>query len=372
MIPPSAEVVVIGGGVIGTSVAYHLARRGCTNVLLIERSRLGGGSTGSASGAIRQQFEREIEVALAERSVRCWIDFEESTGAHLDFRQVGYLFLLSTSSEIERYRANVAMQRRMGVPTRLLNVEEALSVAPGIDGDGLLGASYCPTDGRAIPAAAVEGFARRARDLGVRIEEQVAVTGFRTAGERISALETSAGVIHTRVVVNAAGPQAADVASMVGVSLPVRAQRVHQVVTDAVQLPDSFPCVLELSKTLFLAKEGSGVLLGLGSGEPKSTDLTVDWNYLPEVIEAAMQRMPLLRGAAVRAAWVGLGEYTPDRLPVLGPVSQIEGFYCANGMSGHGFMLAPAIGEAIADLLVEGKCSWLDIGELSIERFQTA
>ena len=370
ILPDTAEVVVIGGGVIGTSIAYHLAARGCTDVVVLERGRLGEGSTARASGGIRQQFGHEVEVRLARDSVLFWQDFEERMEGHLSFRQVGYLYLLTTPAEVERFTRNVELQQRIGVPSRLLRPAEILELVPLLRLDGVLAGAFCPTDGRAVPAGAVDGYARQARRLGARLIEDVDVRAIRVAAGRVRGVETTAGRVAAPLVIDAAGPQAAVVAAMVGIDLPVYPKRLHQFVTGPVAgLPPDLPCVAEPATTLFVAPEGQGVLLGMDRPEASSTNTLVDWDFLPEVIRTATHRLPSIEQSDIRTAWAGLIEQTPDGLPIVGKVPDVEGFILANGMNGHGFMLSPAIGRAVAELVLDGVSSSVDVGELGIERF---
>lgn len=370
MLPFTADVVIVGGGVIGTSIAYQLALRGCSDVVLVDRGQLGSGSTSRASGGIRQQFADEIEIQLARDSVRFWESFEQQVGGHLEFRQVGYLYLLTTDDELRRFTANVERQRRHGVPSRLLSPVEVAALVPGLTLDGVRAGAFCPTDGRAVPSGAVDGLARAARRLGARLIEDVQVTGIEVGGGRVAAVETTAGRIATRLAVDAAGPWAAEIAALAGVACPVFPKRFHQFVTGPVDgISPELPCILEPATTLFVAPEGSGVLLGMDRVEPGGTNMAVEWDFLPEVVATAIRRLPKIESADIRAAWAGLIELTPDGLPIVGQTSEVDGLILACGLNGHGFMLAPAIGRSVAELICDGRYTHLDLGPFGPLRF---
>ena len=366
----TAYVVIIGGGVIGTSIAYHLAARGMSDVIVVEKASLGEGSTSKAGGGIRQQFADELKIRLMVESMKFWLNFEELTGQYLDFRQVGYLFLLTTEDEVRDFTARVELQQKFGVPTRLLTPREAADIVPGMIMDGVLAATYCPTDGRVSPADVVYGYVQAARRIGAQFIEDVEVLDICTSRGKVTGVETSDGSISAPIVINATGPEARDVAGLVGVDLPVFPKRQHVLVTGPVAgLPPHLPCVVEPAVTLFIAPEGKGVLLTLDRERVSSKNMKIDRDSLPEVAFTAARRIPSVAEAGLQTAWVGLVELTPDKLPILGRVPEVEGFICANGLSGHGVMLSPAVGKAVAEIVLDGASSSVDVSELSIERF---
>lgn len=372
MIPPRAEVVVIGGGVIGASIAYHLALRGVQDVVLLERDLLGYGATSKASGAIRKQFHRECEIRLAVESAPEWEQFDAEHDAFVDFQQVGYLYLLRSDADVERFRASVALQRSHGVPSSILSPDDVLDLVPEVSPDGLLGAAYCPTDGRGIPTGALQGYASAARRLGVTIAERVPVERIRATRGRVDGIETSEGTLSCDVVITAAGPHTRELAQTVGIELPIRPRRMHQFVVGPFRGSRSLPCIVDIATTLFIASEsGDGLLLGMDREEPESFDQSIDWDFLPEVVKAATTVLPDVITGDLRTAWAGLYDITPDGLPFLGEAQSVSGLYCAAGMNGHGFMLSPAIGRVMAELVVDGASS-IDIESLSVDRFATA
>jgi sarcosine oxidase subunit beta len=256
------------------------------------------------------------------------------------------------------------------VPSRLLGLGEVATLAPGLALDGVLAGAFCSTDGRAVPTGAVDGFARAARRLGARLVEDVQVTGIEVAGGRVAAVETTAGRVATRLVVNAAGPWAAAVATLAGVQAPVFPKRFHQFVTGPVDgISPELPCILEPATTLFVAPEGAGVLLGMDRVEPSSTNTAVEWDFLPEVVGTAIRRFPAIESTDIRAAWAGLIELTPDGLPIVGQPPEADGLMLACGLNGHGFMLAPALGRAVSELICDGRYVTIDLGRFSSSRF---
>ncbi len=370
------RVVIIGGGVTGLSTAYHLARAGLRDVLLLEREQLASGSTGRSAGGIRLQFSDAVNIALAKRSVGAFERFPQEFGVECDFRQHGYLLLATTEDEERLFRANVALQRSLDVPVEVLSPEEAGRMIPGLRTDDLRLATFCPKDGYADPYSVAMAFAAAARRLGVRILEGHAVTGIEVRGGRVTGVQVTVGqapqqTIPADVVVNAAGPWAAQIGQMVGLALPITPYRRQVFVTEAFDaLPQRMPMVIDFQPHFYFRREGPGVLFGMTDlSEPPSFNTHVDWTFLEKVVERALHRIPPLARASVRRGWAGLYDTTPDSNPILGPVPGLEGFIMAAGFSGHGFMLSPAVGECLAELITTGQSRTVDLSPLSIDRF---
>ncbi len=368
---PHADVVIIGGGVIGASVAWHLARRGCTDVILLEKDiSLAAGSTGRSVGGIRHQFSSAVNVRLSQASVAQFGRFSDDTGAPADFIWRGYLFVLDNAADWAEFQDNVAMQRGLGVDVRLLSPAQAADLVPGLMVDDLFGATYCPLDGVGDPYAITQGYAQAARRLGVRVRIGVDAMGIVVEAGRVVAVETSEGRIATRWVVNCAGPWAAEVARQAGADLPIVPLKRQVYITDAFdRMPHDIPMVIDFTPSFYFRREGAGIMLGMtNKDQPPGFDLSLDPAWLDAMIQQALRRAPVLAEARIMRGWAGLYDTTPDGNPILGAVPEVEGFLVAAGFSGHGFMHSPATGQVIAEMIVRGAPS-IDVSELGINRF---
>jgi sarcosine oxidase, subunit beta len=366
----SADVVIAGGGIMGCALAYQLAKRK-VDVLLVERETLGSQSTGKCAGGVRQQFSIEANVRLQRLSVRLLESFEEDTGHPADFRQIGYLFLFTQPQQVEDFRINMDMWHRVGLTeARWVDPAEAAKMVPILNVDDVLGCTFCPTDGIASPADVTMGYATAARRLGARLKEGIEVTGIDVAGGRVQGVRTSAGDIATRMVFNCAGPWAASIGRMAGLEIPVLPYRRHIAVTGAFPaVPRTTPMTVDFHTSMYFHPEGDGVLIGMSDrNEPPGFVTDVNWEFLEKMFEQAARRAPALAGAGVKTAWAGLYESTPDHQAILGPVDELEGFWCAAGFSGHGFMQAPAAALLLTELLLDKK-SEIDISTFAYERF---
>ncbi len=370
-LPRSASVIVIGAGVIGTSIAFHLTRRGVRDVVVLERETAGSGSTGKNAGGIRQQFSTEINVRLSQRSLPEIERFAELTGIDPSFHQVGYLFLITEDRDVEAFERSLALWRRVDVPARKLSAEEARELVPGLNVSDVRFATYCPKDGYADPSSMVQGYVRCARAAGARVVERVRVSGIEVERGRVRAVRVGAERIACERVIDAAGPWAGEVGSMAGVDIPVEPYRRMIFVTESFdELPERFPMVIDFATGFYFHRESGGILLGMADpNEPPGFRESVNWEFLPSVVERALYRAPVLAKATIKTGWAGLYENTPDAHPILGAAGEPEGFLCACGFSGHGVMHAPATGQLIAELVTDGKTS-LDISSLGLDRFR--
>ena len=381
----TADVVIVGGGCMGASVAYHLTRRGVTDVVLVERERLlATGSTGRNAGGVRHQFSNAANIQLSIESIGLLERFADEVGHTIDFHQDGYLFLLSTPASVETFRANVALQRSLGVDVQWLNAADAARLAPGLDTSQVIGATFCGRDGIADPNGVTMGFAKAAQAAGLAIERGTEVTGLRVSPGRITAVETTQGTIETRVVVNAAGPHARAIGAMAGVDVPVHPYRRHIFIAQSPRseerrtpndersfwnVPSSHVMVIDFESTFYFHREGAGVLFGMGDpNETPTFDTTVQWDFLPHVIDVAVRRLPALADASISHAWAGLYEISPDGNPIIGPAESVDGLFLINGFSGHGFQHSPAAGRILADLIV-GRDPAFDVTPFAPGRF---
>lgn len=364
------DVVIIGGGVIGASIAYHLTQRGVRDVLVLERDRLGSGSTSRNAGGIRLQFSTEINVRMSQRSLPALLRFEEEMGIDPLFRQVGYLFLVTEAADVAPFERSLELWRRLDVPAARLEPEQVATIFPELAVADVRFATFCPADGHADPNSILQGYVARAREGGARFEEGVDVTAIERDGDRVAAVRCGERRIACQTVVDAAGAWAGEVAALAGVSVPIVPLRRQIFITNPVPGFDrDFPMTIEFASGLYLHHDSGGVLLGMA--DPRDSagfDDRVNWDFLPEVVERGLARLPLLERATIRTGWAGFYEDTPDKHAILGRVPGLEGFVCAAGFSGHGLMHAPATGELIAELIC-GVPPSLDIAPLRLTRF---
>ena len=382
MVPERAGVVVVGGGVMGASAAFHLAEAGVADVLLLERGALGGGSTSRAAGGVRAQFSDALNIALGARSLEAFARFAERPGGEIDLHRVGYLFLLTRPEDVTAYQASVALQNDLGVPSRMLEAGEAARLAPILRTDDVLAAAFHAGDGHCTPEAVVAGYAAGARRLGATVLTGVEVTGIETRTDgagpaTVTGVRTTAGTVATNGVICCAGAWSADVGAMAGVRLPVTPLRRQILVTGplspavAALAPPTMPMTIDAASTFYLHREGPGILLGM-SWQPEApgfrTELSDDW--LPDLTAAIEARAPRLLDAGVAHGWAGLYEVTPDHNALIGRSPDVEEFLYATGFSGHGFLQGPAVGEVLRDLYL-GREPFVDVSPLSAERFAT-
>lgn len=368
----TAQVVVIGGGVMGASTAYHLAARGCQDVVLLEKQPFFGlGATGRCAGGIRYQFSTEINVRLSLLSLPMLDRFEEETGQPIDLNYCGYLFLLNNNIDIATFKENIALQHRLGVPTEWLTGDEIRDWVPQLAADDVLAGTFHAGDGLADPNGVVAGYIAAARRLGVTAHTDTAVTGIRTEQGRVSGVETSKGAISCSTIVNAAGPWSAVVSQMAGIPLPVVPIRRQILTTTPLpSLAEDFPFIIDFARSLYFHRESQGILTGMSNpGQSPGFDESVDEAWEEVHMEAALTRLPLLEEAGLVAHWAGLYEVTPDAHPIISSVPGLEGYVVVTGFSGHGFMHGPVAGLLAAEIILDGKAHTLDINALDYGRF---
>jgi sarcosine oxidase subunit beta len=365
----SADVVIIGGGVIGLSIAYHLALKKAGRIILFEKGQLGEGSTSRCVGGIRTQFSTEINIRFSLESLKTFEQFEEEFGINPEFKRIGYLFLATTEEEMEVFKQNINLQKKFNIPVELIHTDEIKTRWPYLKTDDLLGGTFCPLDGYAGPSETLSGFAMGAKRAGVKIYEGVEVKGISLA-KGMMGIKTKDEEITTPIVVNAAGPYAASVGEMAGIKIPVKPLRRQIFITAPFHLTDRpIPLTIDFHRGWYFRQEVDGLLLSGPLDLKSSFNLNVDYEAMAEASENAMDRVPILEKARIARGWAGLYEISPDHHAILGKVPEIEGFILANGFSGHGFQHSPAVGKVIAELIVDGEATTIDISSLSIERF---
>ncbi|WP_244903615.1 NAD(P)/FAD-dependent oxidoreductase [Ornithinimicrobium cerasi] len=377
-LPRAADVVVVGGGVIGLAAAYHLARGGAGSVLLLEQDTFGSGSTGRAAGGVRAQFSEEVNVRLARRSLEVFESFEQDLGQPIDLHRVGYLFLLDDPDDVADFERAAKLQNSLGVPTRMIDPEEAQVLSPLISTEGLLAASWHAGDGHCAPDSVVAGYARAARSAGATLVSRCRVTGAEVEDggggtpRRVRAVLTDAGRVETERVVVAAGAWSGVVAGFFGVDLPVEPLRRQIVCTGPVAgRGEATPMTIDFSSSFYFHDEGPGLLVGMSDpAETVGFKHRPDDGWLTGLDAAIGRRAPALAGAEVRRTWAGLYEMTPDHNGLVGSARDLPGLVYATGFSGHGFLMGPAVGEVVASL-VAGERPGIDVSALDVDRFRT-
>jgi sarcosine oxidase, subunit beta len=373
----TADVVIVGGGIVGSSIAYHLTAAGCRNVLVIERETSPGkGSTGKSMGGVRAQFATPVNIQMSLYSIPFYAAFDETLGYPCGYRPQGYLFVATRESHMNYLTANLERQIALGLRTaRLVGADEIRSQYPQLKGDDIVGGSFCSTDGFVDPYSAMNGFMSWAAEHGARLWKNTQVTGIRVERTQVTAVETSRGTVQTRTVVNAAGPWAAEVAQMARVELPVEPLRRMLVPTEPFdQFPHSAPMIIDMTNGFHFRPESLGFLLAWNDPE-ETPGFKNDFEpgFIEKVLTRAAERVPVFENLAVnpKRAWAGLYEVTPDHHCILGAVDQVRGFFLANGFSGHGVMHAPSTGKILSDLILTGSTEIVNPELLSLNRFAT-
>jgi sarcosine oxidase subunit beta len=376
-----ADVVVIGAGIMGLSIAYHLAELGTTNVTVVDRGYLCGGASGRNGGGIRAQWSSEANVRLMLESMRMCREFAAKMKINVWLRQGGYLFLARTPGHRSKLEASVALQNECGLPTRMLTPDEARRIVPELDTTGVDAASYNPEDGVVFPWPFLWGYAQAARALGVEVATWHEVVGFDTTGPRIEGVRVRASgppgaplagdvrTIRTHRVVNAAGAWSPEVARMLGVSLPNRPHR-HEICSTEPLKPWVKPLVADLSDGLYFSQSTRGEIVGGIGNEyvPPGLDQGSSHAFLGKYARSLVRACPVLGRVKVLRQWAGCYDLTPDANPICGPVDGVEHFYQSSGFMGHGFMMAPAFGKLLAGLVAGGRSDAL-IERWSLRRF---
>lgn len=371
-LPESASVVIVGGGVIGCSAAFHLAEAG-VDVLLLERAELASGSTSRAAGGVRAQFSDPLNIQIAQRSLAAFREFSRRPGWEIDLKQVGYLFVLSRDEDATLFEEHVALQNEFGVPSRMLTAAQARGLCPLLAGEDIVAGAFSPDDGHVTPEAVVQGYAYAARALGAQLRVGCEVTGIRVTGGEISEVQTTHGSVATETVICAAGAWSRGLGQMAGVVLPVTPLRRQILFTEPMQgLPAELPFTIDFASTFYFHREGPGLLIGMSDPDERpgfSLQTTDDW--VPSLLEVASRRAPRIAETGIKGGWAGLYEVSPDHNGIIGEAPSPSRFIYATGFSGHGFLQGPAVGEILRDLVL-ARPPFVDIAPLGVERFTEA
>jgi sarcosine oxidase subunit beta len=373
--PATADVVIIGAGIVGSSIAFHLTEAGVRNVLVVEReTRQGLGSTGKSMGGVRAQFATDVNIRMSVYSIPFFARFEEATGHPSGYKPHGYLFMATNDWHMQYLRKNHARQKSQGLKNaELLAADDIRKVLPELRSDDIVGGSFCPTDGFVDPESIMNGFMSRAIERGVTLWRGTEVTGIYADHGQVSGLLTTKGGVSSRIIVNAAGPWAAGVARMAGADLPIEPLRRMLVPTEPFPgLPERLPMMIDMTTGWHFRQEGVGLLMAWAHpNEQPGFRTDFDPEYLEKSLTHAAFRVPAFANLAVnpRRCWAGLYSMSPDHHAILGPAPGVGGLYFANGFSGHGVMHSPATGRIIADLIVHGETHIIDAVDLNVQRF---
>lgn len=370
----TADVVIVGAGVIGTSVAYHLAKRDKgLKILVLEKEKTPcTGSTPLSAGGIRQQFTTAVNICLSRYSVAFFERLAEELGCPFDFEQEGYLLVTAEEKKAGHFRKNVELQRSLGVDVELLEPAQIAERWPHMKTEDLVLGTFCGTDGYADPYEATMGFWQATKRMGSKTEFRFAdpVIEIQHENERVTHVLTQLGRIETPWVVDCAGPWLREVGAMAGLDLQAQPIRRCLWNTEPFAQIGKIPLTIDMDTGFYTRSESGGLMLGLANpDEPPGFNNVVDDDWLPELIERAISRIPCLESAEINRGWAGHYSTTPDHLPILGEVPWLRGFVTAGGFSGHGFMHAPAAGLVVSEILLDGGSQTIDVSSLSIERF---
>lgn len=371
-LPNTADIVIIGGGVMGASALYHLAQRGIKNIVLLEKEEFfGTGATGRCAGGVRYQFSTEINVRLSQASLPMIERFKDEIGQDVNYRQCGYLLVATNEKDEAAFKRNVELQNRLGVGTVLMSGDEIRARVPMMKFADALAGTFNQKDGLVDPNSVVMGYIGAAQRLGAKAVSRAEVTGIHVSGNQVEAVETAAGSIKTRTVLNAAGPWVGVVGEMTGVRIPIVPVRRQMFTTTPMpEVPDDFPFVIDFAQSLYFHREGDGLLVGMSNpGQSPGFDQNVDEDFELTNMEAAAARLPLLERAGRVSHWAGLYEVTPDAHPIFGK-TPVDGVYIVGGFSGHGFMHGPVAGKLMTELILDGAYKTVDVATLDLARFE--
>lgn len=365
-----AEVVIIGGGITGCGVAYNLAKKGLRDVVLVEQNFLSSGATGRCGGGIRQQFMTEWNIKLAMESVKRFEKMNDELDIDIEYEQGGYLVVATDENEVEEFKKNVKLQNKLGLDSKFITPSEAKEIVPYLDEDNILGATFCQSDGHAYPFRVVQGYAKKAEEMGVDINKFAEAKGIKTENGKIQSVITEKGEIKTSIVVNAAGAYSREIAEMVGIKMPNKPFR-HEILATERYKHILDPMIISFKYAIYFSQQRHGEIVG-GMGdpnEPSSYNIKSSLRFVERFTDVLGMIVPAFKNLNIVRQWAGFYDVTPDAQPILGYTEGIDTLIQANGYSGHGFMVAPKVTELIAELIVDGKTS-MPIDELNLKRFE--
>ena len=366
-----ADIVIIGGGIQGCSIAYNLAKKGAKDIVILEKNTCANGSSGRCGAGIRQQFGTKMNCILARESMKTFETLTEELDYDIELNQAGYLMLAYTEKEMSQFKKNVELEQSLGIDAKVVTPQEAGEIVPYLNQEGILGGTFCPTDGNVNPLFTTFAYAEAAQRLGVRYYPFTEATEIEIEKGRILSVTTNKGKIITTTVVNAAGGYSGPVGKMAGVDIPVYSQRHQILITEHV---DSLwkPMLMSFSENFYFQQLPDGGILG-GYGDPKNEviggNIDSTWQFARTMAKKMVKLVPVLKDVRMVRQWAGLYNMSPDAQPILGEHPKLKGFYLSVGFSGHGFMLAPVTGRLIAELILDGE-TYIPIDRLDLGRFE--
>ncbi|MTI81097.1 MAG: FAD-binding oxidoreductase [Firmicutes bacterium] len=369
----TADAVVIGGGIVGCATAYNLAKKGLKKVVLVEERYLAGGATGRCGAGVRMQWGTEPNCVLSRDSIKIFENLEEELSYHdsIEFKQSGYLLLAYNEKMVEQFHKNLGLQHKLDIPSRWVTPEECQDLVPHISLQGLHGGTFCHKDGHCNPFKATDAYAKAAQRLGVEILTYTKVTNLLQDRDKISGVETTAGIIETPLVIGCAGAHTMELGRMVGVELPIYPER-HQILVTEPVAEKQGPMIMSFYHGIYCQQvPHGGFVMGLGDpNEVKDYDEDSSWQFMHEMAAKITFILPALKDLNVVRQWGGLYDLTPDKTQILGAIPEVPGFYVAAGFSGHGFMIAPVVGELMADVML-GEQPKYPIDMYGVKRFES-
>ena len=366
----TADVVIIGAGVIGCSTAYHLARMGVTDVAVVEMDQVGSGTSSKSASMLSLQFcQDERTACMAKYSYARYMQFEEEVGDPIDFKRVGRLSL-ATQETSEQLLGNVELLRSLDIRTDVLYPDEIKRRYPEINTEDLVVGTWGPDDGPFDPHMIMWGYIKRALEKGVKLYQGVRATGIRVRNGRVEGVDTDEGFVATKLVVNAGGPWAIEIGRWVGVEIPIiNLARGILITGPFPDIPSTRPFVKDVTADWYYRPEGAGFLMGMGKLPTEDLNIQINHEMISDMLDAAVHRVPVLERASMLTAWAGVRPLTPDDRPILGPAPSVDGFVLNCGWGGMGIIQAPIAGQIVAEYISNGHTSTMEIGPFGIERF---